>query len=471
MSVGTDANPLRVAIVGAGPAGFYVADHLFKQDFTVEVDMFDRLPTPFGLVRHGVAPDHQKIKLVTRVFEKVAAHERFRFFGNVELGRHLRPSELRDHYHQIVYTVGAQTDRNLGIPGEELAGSHSATEFVAWYNGHPDYRDRSFDLTQEKVAIVGVGNVAVDVARILCRQPDELAETDIADDALDALSRSRVREVYMLGRRGPAQAAFSTQEVKELGKLPNAQVRVLPEEAELDPLTRAELERNPDRLVQQKVEVIQKFAQEPPRDTPRKLIIRFLVSPTELIGDERGRVRAMKLVKNELYAAENGTLRPRATDRHETIDAGLVFRSVGYHGVPIEEVPFDARRGVIPNNKGRVIDPQRSAPLVGEYAAGWIKRGPTGLIGTNKVDAVETVTCMIEDVEGGRLLTPTRPRFEHVEHLIRERQPDHFTYEHWKQLDEHEVAMGKRSGRPRVKLTTVEAMLAAGRAGVAERGD
>src|SRR5512138_1531875 len=254
--LGTVARPLRVAIVGAGPAGFYAAEHLLRRpDLAVSIDMFDRLPTPYGLVRAGVAPDHQKIKAVTAAFDKTAAHPRFRFFGGVELGKHVSVADLRAHYHQIVYTTGAQTDRRMGIPGEDLPGSHPATEFVAWYNGHPDYRDCQFDLSQERVAVVGVGNVAVDVVRILCRTPEELAATDIADYALEALRHSRVKEVYLLGRRGPAQAAFTNPEIKELGELAGADITIPPDEAELDELSQAELVTSQDRTTLKKVEI------------------------------------------------------------------------------------------------------------------------------------------------------------------------------------------------------------------------
>src|SRR5438552_4260189 len=286
---GTQAQPLRVAIIGAGPTGYYAADHLLRQDrVTVEVDMFDRLPTPYGLVRLGVAPDHQKIKSVTAAFDKVAAHPRFRFFGGVEFGKDLTLADLRAHYHQIVYTTRAQTDRRMGIPGEDLRGSHPATEFVAWYNGHPDYRDCRFDLTQERAAVVGVGNVAVDVARILCRTPEELAKTDISDQAFKALRHSAIKEVYLLGRRGPAQAAFTNPEIKELGELEAADVVVDPREAELDPLSRAALAQAPDRATSKKVEILQSYANRVLSGKPRKLIIRLLVSPTELLGNAAG---------------------------------------------------------------------------------------------------------------------------------------------------------------------------------------
>ncbi len=420
MNVGTDNHPLRVAIIGAGPAGFYLADHLLKQkDLAVEIDMFDRLPTPFGLVRHGVAPDHQKIKMVARVFEKVAAHHRFRFFGNVECGAHLTNADLKHHYHQIVYTTGAQTDRKMGIPGEDLDRSHPATDFVAWYNGHPDFRNHDFDLSHEKIAVVGVGNVAVDVCRLLCHSHEDLAKTDVADYALEAFKHSKVKEVYMLGRRGPAQAAFSVQEIKELGKLPHAEVRTLPEEVQLDPLSQGDLDANPDRTTQQKLEVLQSYANTGPSEKQRVLTIRFLTSPVELIDDGKGGVGGMKIVRNELYRTDDGRLRPRATEHYETLDVSMVFRSIGYHGVPLKGVPFDEDNGVIPNDRGRVLDPASNDPIRGEYTAGWIKRGPSGLIGTNKPDAEETMQRMLEDVQAGSILAPTKPEPEAVKQLRR----------------------------------------------------
>ena len=457
--LGTDDRPLRVAIIGAGPTGFYTADHLLKQkDRVVEVDLFDRVPTPHGLVRAGVAPDHQKIKSVTTAFDKVAAHPRFRFFGGVEFGRDLTAADLRRHYHQIVYTTGAQTDRRMGIPGEDLKGSHPATEFVAWYNGHPDYRDLRFDLSHERAAVVGVGNVAVDVARILCRSADELAETDIADYALEALRKSHIKEVYLLGRRGPAQAAFTNPEIRELGELADADVRVVPDEVELDPLSRAALEANPDRATAKKVEILQGYALRKPSGKSKHLIIRFLVSPVELIGNEDGEVTAIKLVKNRLEAGASGALSPKPTGVFEELPVGPVFRSVGYKGVPLPDVPFHESGGVILNDKGRVLHPDTKQPVVGEYTAGWIKRGPTGVIGTNKPDALETVECMMEDLAAGRHLDPAEPDAQACERLIRERQPKHFTYPDWLKLNEIEVGLGRSKGRPRVKFTRVEDM-------------
>ena len=459
---GTDAQPLRVAIVGAGPTGFYATDQLFRQPGLVaEVDMYDRVPTPYGLVRAGVAPDHQKIKAVTAVFDKVAANPRFRFFGGVELGRHVSVEDLRAHYHMLLYTTGAQTDRRMAIPGEDLDRSHAATEFVAWYNGHPDYRDLTFDLSQERAAVVGVGNVAADVARILSRTPEELAATDIADYALEALSTSRIREVYVLGRRGPAQAAFTNPEVRELGELAGADITALPDEVELDELTRQALERAPDRATQKKVEILREYARRAPTGKPRRLVMRFLVSPVELRDDGTGAVGGMRLVRNRLYATATGTLQPKATGEFEDLPVGLVFRSVGYRGVPLPGVPFNDDWGVILNDKGRVLDPQTKHPLVGQYTAGWIKRGPTGVIGTNKPDAAETVAGMVEDLARDIHLRPAAPSPAAVERLIGERQPQYLSYQDWQRLDEIETRRGKETGKPRLKFTRVKDMLAA----------
>jgi ferredoxin--NADP+ reductase len=459
---GAKTNPLRVAIIGSGPAAFYAADHLFKQsDLSVQVDMFDRLPTPFGLVRAGVAPDHQKIKSVTKAFDQIASRPNFRFFGNVEYGKELKLDDLKNHYHQILFATGAQTDRRMEIPGEDLRGSLPATEFVAWYNGHPDYRDYEFDLSQERAAVVGVGNVAIDVARILCLSPDELAATDIADYALEALRRSRIKEVYLLGRRGPAQAAFTNPEIKEVGELADADVVVRPEEAQLDALSQAQVDESQDRTLRKKVELLQAYAQQPAAGKPRRLHIRFLVSPVELFGDASGQVVRMRLVRNTLYATETGTLRPKPTDHYEELDVGLVFRSVGYRGVALPDVPFHDRWGVILNEKGRVIDPESKQPIAGLYTSGWIKRGPSGVIGTNKPDSVETVKLMLEDLAGGAILDPAQPDAAGIEKLVSERQPDFFSYDDWRRIDEMEVANGEAQGRPRVKFTRVEDMLQA----------
>ncbi len=462
MSLGTTEHPLRVAVVGAGPAGFYVAESLLRRaDLIVDLDLFDRLPTPYGLVRAGVAPDHQKIKAVTAAFDKVAGHPRFRFFGGVELGKDVSVSDLRTHYHQIVYTTGAQTDRRMNIPGEDLLGSYPATEFVAWYNGHPDYRDCHFDLSQERVAVVGVGNVAVDVARILCRTPEELARTDIADHALEALRRSRVKEVYLLGRRGAAQAAFTNPEIKELGELDAADTAVVAEEVELDPLSREALDKGNDRAGVKKVEILQSYARRTPTGKPRRLSVRFLVSPVAVLDNGAGAVGGIRLVRNRLVASATGAIQAQATDRFEELPVGLVFRSVGYRGVPLPGVPFDDKWGVVLNEKGRVLDPETKQPQAGEYTAGWIKRGPTGVIGTNKPDAAETVAAMLEDAVAGSTLSPAEPDPDAAERLVRQRRPDYIAYTDWLRLDGLEIARGQSRGCPRVKFTRVHEMLAA----------
>jgi ferredoxin--NADP+ reductase len=444
---------LRVAVIGAGPAGFYAAQHLFADDSrAVSVDMFDRLPTPFGLVRHGVAPDHQKIKSVIGVYEKIARDPRFRFYGYVDFGRDLTLADLERHYHQIVFSTGAQTDRRLGIPGEDLAGSHSATDFVAWYNGHPDYADLSFDLDVEQVAVIGVGNVAVDVARILCRTPGELAETDIADHALDRLRAGRVRVVHLLGRRGPAQAAFTNPEIKELGELVDTATSTLADEVELDPASRAALDAEGDRATRRKVELLAGYAGRTEPHNAKRLVIRFLVSPVEILGDDRGRVRGLRIVRNELRPADDGTLVAQPTDRYETLDVGLVFRSVGYRGVALSGLPFDERRGVVPHARGRIVDPGTGRELPGLYVTGWIKRGPTGVIGTNKPDAAETVERMLEDEAAGDVLAPADPEPGAIERRLAERGVAFVTYDDWCAVDAREIALGKSLSRPRVKL-------------------
>jgi ferredoxin/flavodoxin---NADP+ reductase len=459
---GIAANPLRVAIIGSGPAGFYVVERLLQEkELSVEIDMFDVLPTPFGLVRAGVAPDHQKIKSVIKVYDRNARKPNFRFYGNVCYGKDISLSDLKDHYHQICFTTGAQTDRSLGVPGEDLKGSHAATEFVAWYNGHPDYGERQFDLSGDTAVVIGVGNVAIDVARILCRTPEELAVTDIADYALDALRRSKIKNVYLIGRRGPAQAAFTNPEIKEMGELQDADVAILREEAELDPLSKADVETHPDKAVTRKIAILQSYANREPTGKSRRLIIRFLLSPTELIGNDQGRVAAVQVVKNELYASQGGTLRPRATEQHETLPADIVFRSVGYRGVPLAGIPFNRKWDVILNEKGRILAEGNQETLIGLYTAGWIKRGPTGVIGTNKPDATETVECMLEDLRAGMTLNPSRAEVTSAEKLVGERRPDYVSYDDWLRLDEMEVTLGKEQGRPRVKFTRVEEMLAA----------
>ena len=462
-SVGTEGNPLRVAIIGSGPSGFYtVSNFLKRKELFVEFDMYDRLPTPFGLVRAGVAPDHQKDKSVQRAYDKSAKQPNFRFYGNVEYGTDIHLDDLKKHYHQVMFTTGAPFDRSLNVPGENLDGSFSATEFVAWYNGHPDFVDRYFDLSQENVAIVGMGNVAMDVARILCKTYDELAVTDIADHALEALKESKVKNVYILGRRGPAQAAFTPPEIKEMGEFADADVTVRANEAEVDPASQAILDESDDKNAQKNIGFIEEYAKRPVAGKSRLLTIRFLVSPTELI-DENQKVAAIKLVKNELVKSADGSVRPTPTSQEEIIPVGLVFRSVGYKGLPLPNIPYHEDWGTILNQAGRIVDASDNF-VTGLYTAGWIKRGPSGVIGTNKTCAQETVACMVEDLGSGRINKPQDPSIEGASTLVESRVSEAVTYKHWQAIDAQEVARGEAQGRPRVKFTRVADMVRVGSA-------
>jgi ferredoxin--NADP+ reductase len=455
---GTPDNPLRVAIVGSGPAGFYAAEHLLRQEHhTVEVDIFDRLPTPFGLVRAGVAPDHPKIKSVIRVYEKTAAREGFRFFGNVEVGRDLSATELAQRYHAVIHAYGSPTDRRLGIPGEDLEGSHPATAFVAWYNAHPDFAELEFDLSCERAVVIGNGNVATDLARMLALTRDELETTDTAEHAIDVLGKSKVREIVVLGRRGPAQAAFTNPELRELGEMKDADVDVDPAEVELDQMSRAYLDsEEADITTRKNVEIFTEFAQRQPEGKRRRIVLRFLRSPVEIQGE--GKVEKVVIGRNELVE-EGGALRARDSGEREELGCGLVLRSVGYTGIPIEGVPFDDRRGLILNEGGRVLDSHDAGHRVGHYTAGWIKRGPSGVIGTNKKDALETVQHLLADISSGTLLEPADPEPGAVEELLGARGVRYVSFEDWQAIDAAEVGRGEPHGRPRVKFVRVEEML------------
>jgi ferredoxin/flavodoxin---NADP+ reductase len=430
---------LRVAVVGSGPAGFYAAGALLSADPPAEVDMIERLPTPWGLVRLGVAPDHPKLKTVSRAFERIADQPGFRFLGNVEIGRDLTYEDLARLYDAVIYAVGAQTDRRLGIPGEDLPGSWAATELVAWYNGHPDYQQLEFGLDVERAVVIGNGNVALDVARMLALTRGELEPTDATDASIEAISASLLREIVVVGRRGPAQAAFTTPELQEMGELAGADVIVDPTDLEGAQPKDTNSERN--------LAVLREFAGRRPAGKPRRVVFRFFQSPVAILGEDR--VEAIELVRNELDANERAV----ATDERETIPCGLVFRSVGYHGVELPGVPFDAATGTIPNERGCVSP--------GVYCAGWIKRGPTGVIGTNKKDATETVETLLEDTAAGRLEPKPDATAATVDALLAERDVRVVEYAGWAAIDEAERAAGEKIGRPRVKLCSWDELLAA----------
>jgi ferredoxin/flavodoxin---NADP+ reductase len=455
--LGTDARPLRVAIIGAGPAGFYTAEALLKQkELVCTIDFINRFPTPFGLVREGVAPDHQSIKAVTRIYDKIAADPRVRYFGNVTFGSDLYRDDLKQLYDQIVYAVGAQADRRMGIPGEDLIGSFPATAFVGWYNGHPDYRDLEFDLSHERAIVVGNGNVAMDVTRILVTSPDELAKTDIADHALVKLRQSKVREVVVLGRRGPAQAAFTNAELKEFGELEGVRAVVDAADLRLDRYSQTALAD--DKIAARNVEILQSDATRTDWQGDRSIHMRFLASPAEVIG-QGGRAAAVRVERNQLVLDENGGLRAKGTGAFETIEAGLVLRSVGYRGVPLPGVPFDDATFTITNIAGRVVHSTSGDPLPGEYVVGWAKRGPSGVIGTNKPDSVSTVAAMMEDLAALPDIPDANRDSAAIVALLERRKPDYVTFAGWKVLDAYEIARGAEQGRPRVKVTSVPEML------------
>jgi ferredoxin/flavodoxin---NADP+ reductase len=450
----------RVAVVGAGPAGAFAAACLLRARGDVQIDLFERLPTPWGLLRGGVAPDHQEIKRLEDTFDSQTLQRGCRLLANVEVGVDVSHPELMRHYTAVVYATGAQTDKSLGIPGEDLPGSRPATEFVAWYNGHPDYRGLEFDLSARRAVVIGNGNVAADVTRMLTLSTRELERTDVADHALEALSESRIEEVIVLGRRGPAQAAFTSAELRELGRLEGVDIRVEQDDVELDPVSRRWLAEEGTFTARKNVELLREFAARTARpDARRRVELRFLRSPVEIRGS--GRVAAIDVRRNKLVRAGDGSLRARPMDGEvETIECGLVLRSVGYRAVALPDVPFDERHFVLPNERGRVLTPDGD-PLPGVYAVGWIKRGPTGILGTNKRDAEETVRCLAEDLRAGALPQPPNPGREQIDALLANRTPNLVTVEGWRAIDGHELERGRSEQRPRVKLASRDELLAA----------
>ena len=449
----------KIAVIGSGPAGFYAAGELFRQQsWSIKVDMFDRLPSPYGLVRGGVAPDHQKIKSVTKIYSRIAENENFRFFGNVEFGSDINRSDLLELYDALIYAVGSPSDRSLGIPGEELPGSHSATEFVAWYNGHPDFREHKFNLSAKDVFVIGMGNVALDVARILAKTPEELSKTDIADYALETLFESQIEDIWLVGRRGPLQAAFTPVEAREFLELDSSDVMLEGGHLRLDTESQRILETDASKDTKKNIEILKQISEKNSSNKKKRVHFLFLASPLEILGN--GCVEKIRMVRNELVKRDDGSLRPQATGDFMEENAGLIFRSIGYHGNPLADVPFDHNSGTIPNECGQIIDEDQDKSLrTREYVAGWIKRGPTGVIGTNKQDAVETVHRMLETFLQEKIEPSQQTDSSGIESLLKERNVDYVSFEDWKLLDEYETEAGQEQERPRVKVTSIEKML------------
>ena len=443
---------LRVAVIGSGPSGIYAAGALVEHG-DVAVDVIDRLPCPFGLVRYGVAADHPKIQSISATLRKVLEGPAVRFLGNVEVETQVTLVELHRHYDAVIFASGSSIDRRLGIPGEDLPGSFSATEFVAWYNGHPDMPIGHFTLDAHSVAVIGAGNVALDVARMLAKTADQLRMTDLPDHVLHVLERSRVQEIHLIARRGPAQAKFTTKELREIGGLANADVVVDPAELELDEASRQRLSE--ESLVRRNYEILQEWAERPPAGRPRRIRMRFNLRPVEMLGDAH--VAGLRLERTRLGETGDTT----GTGQTSTIDAQMVLRSIGYRGQPLAGLPFDQRTGVIPNAAGRVL--RDGAVVPGQYVTGWIKRGPTGVIGTNKKDAQETVASLLADAS---FLPPAPDRDpEAVNLLLTEHGARVVTWQGWRAIETAEAELGRTQGRERAKIVDREALLTAATGG------
>ena len=451
-TLGTADRPLRVGIIGSGPSGFYAADAVMKSDYVVRVDMFDKLPSPFGLVRLGVAPDHPKIKNVIKVYERIAAKPEFNFYGNVNISEDISVADFQTYYDALIFCTGCSSDRRLNIPGEDLPGSHTATSFVAWYNGHPEYRDTEFDFSVETAVIIGQGNVAVDVCRILAKTVDELKETDIAQHALDALAESKIKHIYMIGRRGPVQAKFTQVEIKEMGRLAACDAVIDPADMQFDPISQAEYDNPENKHAGRIVPTMQDIAAQGAGKHSRKLHIQFFKGPAELLGQDR--VEGIRLEKNKLEG-EPGSAWAAGTGEMEELSCGLVFRSVGYRGLPTPGLPFDDKKGVIANVDGRVLDGNDT--VSGIYVAGWIKRGPSGIIGTNKPDSQATVARLLEDI--GDLEPCSTPDTDALLTRISQIGKRIVSFDDWQRIDAAEVERGVEIGKPREKFTRIEEML------------
>ncbi len=443
---------MRVAVVGSGPSGMYAADALL--DHGVSVDVIDQLPVPFGLVRYGVAPDHESIRSVRDTLDQIWDRPGIRFLGNVTVGKDVSVEELRAGYHAVVLTYGASADRRLGIDGEDLSGSVAATDLVAWYTGHPDYRGPDFDAllpSVRRVAVVGVGNVAVDVVRVLSKSVSELAQTDMPDHVLSTLARASIEHVHLLGRRGPVQASFTTKELRELGELEEAEIRVDPADLNLDPVSTSEIAEN--KVATRNLKVMQEWCERPARpDAQRTIEVAFFRRPTTIHGVDH--VTGLDVERTHLDLEGQLT----GTGQVEELPVDLVVRSVGYRGTAMPGVPFDPDRNVIPNRDGRVMEGDHA--IHGLYVAGWIKRGPTGIIGTNKKCAVGTVASLMADIEEG-ILTP-QEEVAGIDEVLRARGVRSIGSSGWRSVDAQERARGENQGRPRVTIHERDELMAIG---------
>ncbi len=455
MSLGSLERPLRVAIVGTGPSGMYAADALFKSEFAVVVDAFDRLPTPYGLLRGGVAPDHQRMKSVGAYYDRVASNPGFSFYGNVTIGRDITLDELHECYDAIILSYGAETDRSLGIEGESLPGSYAATEFVGWYNGHPDYQSREFDLSQKTAVIIGQGNVAVDVTRILAKTPQELSTSDITAHALSVLTHSKIQDIYLVGRRGPVQAAFTQLEIEELGKLDFCDVVVNSQDLVLNPASELELAQS--SKAQKNYQVLKEFSERSLTGKPKRIHLVFFRTPVSIYGQNH--VESISFGVNRLEGVA-GSQKAVLTDERDVLSTGLVFRSVGYQGCPLPGAPFDTKKCIVPNDKGQVLD-ENGQPVSGLFVTGWIKRGPSGVLGTNKGDSAETVATLLSQLA---TLPPCSTPTSDALSCLFERHSV-VSFDDWKKIDDHEKQLGSSLGKPREKLRSIDEMLSVIRAG------
>jgi ferredoxin--NADP+ reductase len=453
-TLGTTNHPLRVAIVGSGPSGFYSAEALIDSGLDVEIDIFEKLPVPFGLVRFGVAPDHAKLKSVCQIFRNIAEQPQVRFFGNVALGADLGVEDLSGHYHATIIATGASSDRALGVPGEDLAGVHAAREFVGWYNGHPEYSSVDFDLSQEVAIVVGQGNVAIDVCRILSKSVDELRQTDIAEHALDALASSRIREIHLIGRRGPVQAKFTAKELRELGTLPGWRPVVDPRAMDLNASSETELQDASATNCAKNLKVLSDFAARPARGE-KQIWLDFLNAPVAIQGDSR--IEIVEIAKQRLVGPAFGQV-AEPTGETFSLSGGVLFRSVGYKGDPLPGLPFNERTGTVLNQGGRVLEHSGNY-LPGWYVSGWIKRGPTGIIGTNRADSLQTVMHLIEDLPS---LNHSRLGRTAILEMLRQRSTQIVSLENWLAIEMREKQRGAERSKVAEKFVSISDMLLAG---------